>query len=91
LQHLYMIDLLCDPDVQPFSMRMGMRPATGMLIRNYDRQAAIDGLHRLRVGHGAERTTIRSRVIYTLSDVQWLSNEEVVAARLGMLKSPEAA
>ena len=39
LQHLYMIDLLCDPGVQPFSMRMGMRPATGMLIRNYDRQA----------------------------------------------------
>jgi GNAT superfamily N-acetyltransferase len=39
LQHLYMIDLQCDPDVQPFSMRMGMRLATGMLIRNYDRQA----------------------------------------------------
>jgi hypothetical protein len=26
-----------------------------------------------------------------LNDIQWLSNEEVVAARLGMLKSPEAA
>ena len=39
LRHLYMIDLLCDPDVQPFYTRLGMRPATGMLIRNYARQA----------------------------------------------------
>lgn len=38
LQHLYMIDLLCDADVQPFYERLGMRPATGMLTRNYDRQ-----------------------------------------------------
>jgi ribosomal protein S18 acetylase RimI-like enzyme len=39
LNQLYMIDLLCDPDVQPFYARLGMRSATGMLIRNYDRQA----------------------------------------------------
>jgi predicted N-acetyltransferase YhbS len=39
LRGLYMIDLLCDPDVQPFYARLGMRPATGMLIRNYDRQS----------------------------------------------------
>jgi ribosomal protein S18 acetylase RimI-like enzyme len=39
LGRLYMIDLLCDPDVQPFYARLGMRPATGMLIRNYDRQS----------------------------------------------------
>jgi ribosomal protein S18 acetylase RimI-like enzyme len=39
LRRLYMIDLLCDPDVQPFYERLGMRPATGMLIRNYDRQS----------------------------------------------------
>jgi ribosomal protein S18 acetylase RimI-like enzyme len=39
LGRLYMIDLLCDPDVQPFYTRLGMRPATGMLIRNYDRQS----------------------------------------------------
>ncbi len=38
LRHLYMIDLLCDPDVQPFYERLGMRRAQGMLIRNYDRQ-----------------------------------------------------
>ena len=39
LQHLYMIDLLCDQNLQPFYARLGMRPATGMLIRNYHRQA----------------------------------------------------
>jgi ribosomal protein S18 acetylase RimI-like enzyme len=39
LSRLYMIDLLCDPDVQPFYARLGMHPATGMLIRNYDRQS----------------------------------------------------
>ena len=39
LGRLYMIDLLCDPDVQPFYTRLGMRPASGMLIRNYDRQS----------------------------------------------------
>jgi ribosomal protein S18 acetylase RimI-like enzyme len=39
LRQLYMIDLTCDPDVQPFYARLGMRPSTGMLVRNYDRQA----------------------------------------------------
>jgi len=39
LRHLYMIDLTCDPAVQPFYERLGMRPSTGMLVRNYDRQA----------------------------------------------------
>lgn len=40
LSQLYMIDLLCDPDVQPFYERLGMRRYTGMLVRNYDRQSA---------------------------------------------------
>ena len=39
LSHLYMIDLLCDADVQPFYERLGMRPAIGMFIRNDDRQS----------------------------------------------------
>lgn len=38
LRHLYMIDLMCDPDVQPFYERLGLRPSAGMIIRNYDRQ-----------------------------------------------------
>jgi ribosomal protein S18 acetylase RimI-like enzyme len=39
LRHLYMIDLVCDPDVQPFYRRLGMQPGHAMLIRNYDRQS----------------------------------------------------
>ena len=39
LNHLYMIDLLCDADVQPFYARLGLKPYTGMLIRNYEHQA----------------------------------------------------
>jgi ribosomal protein S18 acetylase RimI-like enzyme len=39
LGHLYAVDLLCDADVQPFYARLGMRPATGMMVRHYDRQA----------------------------------------------------
>jgi ribosomal protein S18 acetylase RimI-like enzyme len=42
LRHLYMIDLLCDPDVQPFYERLGMRRSQGMLIRNYDRQSGSE-------------------------------------------------
>ena len=34
LDGLYMVDLLCDPKLQPFYARFGMRPATGMMIRN---------------------------------------------------------
>lgn len=39
LRNLYMIDLVCDPDVQPFYQRLGMQPSHAMLIRNYDRQS----------------------------------------------------
>jgi GNAT superfamily N-acetyltransferase len=39
LRRLYMIDLICDPGVQPFYERLGMRRYTGMIFRNYDRQS----------------------------------------------------
>jgi ribosomal protein S18 acetylase RimI-like enzyme len=39
LGDLYMVDLLCDPDVQPFYERHGLQRATGMLARNYARQS----------------------------------------------------
>lgn len=39
LNSLYMVDLLCDPDLQPFYERAGMMPASGMLLRNYHRQS----------------------------------------------------
>lgn len=38
LRHLYMIDLMCDPELQPFYARLGFRESTGMMIRNHDRQ-----------------------------------------------------
>lgn len=40
LGHLYMIDLVCDPDVVPFYERLGMRPlARAMSVRNFERSA----------------------------------------------------
>ncbi len=39
VRHLYMIDLLCDTDVQPFYVRLGMHPTAGMAVRNYERQS----------------------------------------------------
>jgi len=39
LRYLYMIDLVCDPPLQPFYERFGMQPVVGMVLRNYDRQA----------------------------------------------------
>jgi ribosomal protein S18 acetylase RimI-like enzyme len=39
LSDYYAVDLLCDPDLQPFYEKFGMRRATGMFFRNYDKQA----------------------------------------------------
>jgi ribosomal protein S18 acetylase RimI-like enzyme len=39
LSGLYMVDLLCDPALQPFFARLGMQPASGMSLRNYARQS----------------------------------------------------
>ena len=39
LHDLYAIDLLCDPEVQTFYARLGMRPAAGMAVRNHERQS----------------------------------------------------
>jgi GNAT superfamily N-acetyltransferase len=39
LRHLSMIDLVCDPDVQPFYERLGIRAVVGMVWRNHDRQS----------------------------------------------------
>jgi len=35
LQHLYMVDLLCDAELQPFYHQFGMLPAIAMMKRNY--------------------------------------------------------
>lgn len=39
LRELYMVDLICDPELQPFYERLGLRPWSGMVLRNYDRQS----------------------------------------------------
>ena len=36
---IYAIDLMCDPEVEPFYERLGFKKASGMMIRNYDRQS----------------------------------------------------
>lgn len=41
LRELYMIDLICDPELQPYYERMGMHRASAMLLRNYERQSGI--------------------------------------------------
>lgn len=42
LRQLYMVDLICDSELQPFYARLGMRPWIGMVVRNYDRQSGTD-------------------------------------------------
>ena len=39
LKNLYMIDLLCDKDLQKYYAKFGMFEATGSFIRNYNRQS----------------------------------------------------
>jgi ribosomal protein S18 acetylase RimI-like enzyme len=39
LSEMYMVDLLCDPDLQAFYSRVGMQESSGMLVRNFDRQS----------------------------------------------------
>jgi ribosomal protein S18 acetylase RimI-like enzyme len=39
LKHLYMVDLVCDPELQSFYTRLGLHPYSAMVHRNYDRQA----------------------------------------------------
>jgi ribosomal protein S18 acetylase RimI-like enzyme len=39
LSGLYMVDLICDADLQPFYERLGMRKGSGMLLRNLERQS----------------------------------------------------
>ncbi|MCA9910466.1 MAG: GNAT family N-acetyltransferase [Anaerolineae bacterium] len=39
LRHLYMIDLMCDSNLQPFYEQFAMQRYSGMIMRNYDRQS----------------------------------------------------
>ena len=42
LESLYMVDLLCDLELQPFYKKLGMVAGTGMMLRNYKRQSGQD-------------------------------------------------
>ena len=41
LDGLYMVDLTCDPELQPYYARMGFRESVGMSLRRYDRQSGL--------------------------------------------------
>jgi ribosomal protein S18 acetylase RimI-like enzyme len=38
LEHLYMVDLCCDPELIPFYQKHGFHTVAGMIRRNYNRQ-----------------------------------------------------
>lgn len=42
LRNLYMIDLLCDPELQAFYEKQGMVKGSGMVIRHYQNQSGAD-------------------------------------------------
>ena len=39
LSSFYAIDLMCSAALQPYYQRFGMRPAPGMVVRNYENQS----------------------------------------------------
>ncbi|MGA7673372.1 MAG: GNAT family N-acetyltransferase [Nitrolancea sp.] len=39
LKHLYMIDLVCDPELQPFYRRFEMQPGASMMLRHLANQS----------------------------------------------------
>ena len=39
LDKYYMVDLVCDNDLKPFYAQFNMKPAVGMIIRNYNKQS----------------------------------------------------
>ncbi len=40
LKGLYTVDLFCDPELEPFYSRFGMKPGFGMMLRDYGRQSS---------------------------------------------------
>ena len=42
LKKLYMVDLICDPHMEDFYSRFGMKPAHAMAVRRYERQSGAD-------------------------------------------------
>ncbi len=44
LSAYYMVDLLCDTELQSFYEQFEMRHASGMFLRNYDKQSGASGM-----------------------------------------------
>jgi ribosomal protein S18 acetylase RimI-like enzyme len=42
LDGLYMVDLVCDPQMESFYVRFGMKSAHAMAIRRYERQSGVE-------------------------------------------------
>ncbi|MEJ0054026.1 MAG: GNAT family N-acetyltransferase [bacterium] len=42
LSEYYMVDLLCDAELQPFYEKLGMKKTAGMMVRNYAKQSGLD-------------------------------------------------
>jgi len=42
LGDLYMVDLLCDPQMESFYSQFGMKPAHAMAVRRYERQSGVE-------------------------------------------------
>jgi len=42
LKNMYMVDLICDPEIQSFYLGFKMKRAAGMMIRNFDRQSGVE-------------------------------------------------
>ncbi len=38
---LYMVDVMCEPELQPFYERFGMKRSSGMILRNYGFQSGV--------------------------------------------------
>lgn len=41
LKNFYMVDLLCDKNLQGYYAKFGMKKAAGSFLRNYDRQSCL--------------------------------------------------
>ena len=41
LAGIYMVDLICDPDVQPFYEALGFQRSSGMILRSYNAQSGL--------------------------------------------------
>ena len=39
LDGFYMVDVTCDPELEPFYARFGLKPGFGMMRRDYERQS----------------------------------------------------